>query len=180
VGSLCVGEVLQLGTSLQGAICLGPNCCRNGKPTAHGSKNKPATMCRILMLIVLLLALNGCVERRLTIVSDPPGALVTVNNRDIGAAPVDVPDDLFVYDGAYEIVLRKDGYEPLRVRQELRPPWYLRFPFDFFAEVVWPFRIRYYRELTYQLQLPPAISREQLLQSAQELRSYGQTNLPPP
>jgi hypothetical protein len=163
-----------------GSHLPGANCCRNGKPTAHGSKNKPATMCRILMLIVLLLALNGCVERRLTIVSDPPGALVSVNNRDIGAAPVDVPDDLFVYDGAYEIVLRKDGYEPLRVRQELRPPWYLRFPFDFFAEVVWPFRIRYYRELTYQLQLPPAISREQLLQSAQELRSYGQTNLPPP
>ena len=124
--------------------------------------------------LTLLLVCCGCVDRRLTIVSDPPGALVTVNQRDIGAAPVDVPSELFVYDGVYDIVLRKDGYETLHVRQELKPPWYLRFPLDFFAEVLWPFTIRYHQELVYQLQPPRAVSRETLLRSAQELREYGQ------
>lgn len=158
-----------------------PECGRStAVPTQRRRDGGCKLAVRYLTVIVGLAALAGCVERRLTIVSDPPGALVTVNNRDIGAAPVDVPSDLFVYDGAYDIVLRKDGYEPLRVRQELQPPWYLRFPFDFFAEVLWPFRIRYYRELTYQLQPPQTISREQLLQSAQELRGYGQSNFPRP
>ncbi|MCS7168826.1 MAG: PEGA domain-containing protein [Gemmatales bacterium] len=123
-------------------------------------------------IAVILMA--GCVDRRLTIVSDPPGALVTVNNHDIGAAPVDVPSELFIYDGVYDITLRKDGYETLQVRQELRPPWYLRFPFDFFAEVLWPFSIRYHEELVYSLEPPKTVSRDALLQSAQEMRSYAQ------
>jgi hypothetical protein len=129
---------------------------------------------RRLSILIAFLVVAGCVDRRLTIVSDPPGALVTVNNRDIGAAPVDVPSELFVYDGVYDIVLKKDGYETLHVRQELRPPWYLRFPLDFFAEVVWPFTIPYRQELVYQLQPPRAVSREALLQSAEEFRNYGQ------
>lgn len=126
------------------------------------------------LVLVGVILTQGCVDRRLTIVSDPPGALVTVNNRDIGAAPVDVPSELFLYDGVYDITLRKDGYETLRIHQELKAPWYLRFPFDFFAEVLWPFPIRYHRELVYQLQPPIPVSRDTLLNSAQELRSYGQ------
>ncbi|MDW8223799.1 MAG: hypothetical protein RMJ82_12705, partial [Gemmatales bacterium] len=64
--------------------------------------------------------------------------------------------------------------ETLQVRQELKPPFYLRFPFDFFAEVLWPFTIRYHEELVYQLQPPKPVSRDALLQSAQEVRTYSQ------
>ena len=53
---------------------------------------------------------GGCVERTITITSDPPGALVILNDREIGRTPVDVE---FVYYGTYDLRLIKEGYEPL-------------------------------------------------------------------
>ena len=40
-------------------------------------------------LIVTLLFLSGCVKRNLHIQSDPPGATVYFNEREIGTTPLD-------------------------------------------------------------------------------------------
>src|SRR5581483_5232398 len=65
------------------------------------------TITRCVWLCVAALcagALTGCVERRYVITSDPPGAIVYCNGRQIGATPV---DDHFIYYGKYDFTLVK-------------------------------------------------------------------------
>ncbi|HQI29243.1 MAG TPA: PEGA domain-containing protein, partial [Sedimentisphaerales bacterium] len=45
---------------------------------------------RVLLCLTGVL-LTGCVERRLTIYTEPPGAIVTLNDQEIGVSPVTVP-----------------------------------------------------------------------------------------
>lgn len=58
----------------------------------------------------LVCALAGCVERRIFITSDPPGADVTLNDLAVGRTPLEVD---FVYFGKYDIRVAKPGYETL-------------------------------------------------------------------
>src|SRR5262245_856487 len=120
-----------------------------------------------MLLGILLLSLChlGCVQRRMTIVSDPPGAVVFVNGRQVGATPVDVPSDLFIYHGDYEIQLWRDGYEPLRVQQPIPPHWY-EYPFvDFLADHVWPWNVHDRRVVSFQMVPFRAASSQDLLQN---------------
>ena len=86
-----------------------------------------------------LLALAGCVQRRMTVRSNPPGALVYVDDYQIGTTPVSTD---FIYYGTRKIRLVKDGYETLTVRQHFPLPWYQVFPLDFVTENIWPWEIR--------------------------------------
>ena len=52
----------------------------------------------------------------------------------------------------------------------LKGPWYDHFPFDFFAEVVWPGRIVDSYEWTFDLEEQKEITRDQLIQNAEELK----------
>ncbi|MBY0456260.1 MAG: PEGA domain-containing protein, partial [Gemmataceae bacterium] len=81
----------------------------------------------------------GCVDRRFVIVSNVPGAQVYIDNKAIGAAPAHAP---FEYYGYYTIKLVHPGYETLEERVHVAAPWYAYPPFDFLAEVVWPFHVR--------------------------------------
>ncbi len=56
----------------------------------------------------LLAALAGCVERTITITTEPPGALVWLNDREVGRSPVEVKFD---YYGTYDVRLEREGYE---------------------------------------------------------------------
>jgi hypothetical protein len=86
-----------------------------------------------------LLAAAGCVQRRMTIRSNPPGALAYVDDYQIGTTPVSTD---FIYYGTRKIRLVKDGYETLTVRQPFPLPWYQVFPLDFVTENLWPAEIR--------------------------------------
>jgi len=70
-----------------------------GKPNLSG-----------LMAVCLIasLFLGGCVERRLTINTEPQGALVILNDEEIGESPVTVN---FNWYGDYWVRIRKEGYE---------------------------------------------------------------------
>ncbi len=57
----------------------------------------------VLALVVLLAGLTGCVERCITIGSNPSGALVLLNDQEIGRTPVTVP---FTWYGDYDVRLR--------------------------------------------------------------------------
>src|SRR5262249_15529581 len=106
--------------------------------------------CPALGLALLAASLStGCVERRYVINSDPPGALVYRDGRPIGTTPV---DDAFIYYGKYHFTLVKDGYETLHVEEDFASPWYEYPPLDFFAENVWPWKIRDVRRPNYHLQ----------------------------
>ena len=94
-----------------------------------------------------LLLTTGCVRRTLTIQSDPPGAKVYLNDQLKGDTPVSFDP---VWYGWYRVMLRKDGYQRLDDRRQLRAPFYLWIPFDFVMEIL-PVPIPHKRTWTYTL-----------------------------
>lgn len=120
--------------------------------------------------LLLVATMPGCVERRFTVVSNPPGAMVLVNRQEIGAAPVILPSRASTYYGDREFLLIKDGYEPLLVKQPIPAPWYGYFPLDFVAEHLWPGTIVDERTFTFQLSPQRTVPPETVLQSATNTR----------
>jgi len=129
----------------------------------------PARPISLAALAALLLTLaGGCVERILKIQTDPPGALVTVNDEEVGVSPVQVS---FLWYGDYELTIRKRGYETLKTSYRIHPPWYQWPPLDLIAETLIPFTIRDEHELPIFTLTPAAEPPvEEVVQRAVELR----------
>jgi len=121
--------------------------------------------------LLVLIVLAGCVERELTINTKPQGALVVLNDEEIGVSPVTVN---FNWYGDYCVRISKEGYETLNTHRMLKGPWYDHFPFDFFAQIVNPNRIVDSYEWTFELSPRRQISREELIQNANKLKNQLQ------
>jgi hypothetical protein len=125
-----------------------------------------------LTLLGLAAALGqaGCVKRRYTIRSDPPGALVVVNNEEIGRTPV---SRSFTFYGDREIILMLDGYQTQRVIQPIKAPWYDNMLTEVVTENFLPITLRDEREFTYKMvpSEPPKIN--DLMARGQDLRAQG-------
>jgi hypothetical protein len=123
----------------------------------------------IILILVLFasLLLAGCVERRLTINTQPKGALVVLNDEEIGISPVTTS---FEWYGDYWVRISKEGYETLDTHRKLKGPWYDKFPFDFFAQIVYPGRIIDSYEWTFELAPQKQPTTEELLQNAEKLK----------
>ena len=126
------------------------------------------TFVRLCLLFGILLILTGCVERKLSINTNPSGAQVFLNDEEIGISPVTVS---FNWYGDYNIRISKPGYETLDTHQLLPPPWYDYFPFDFFAQNLYPGRIVDSYDWSFDLTSQEQITSQQLVHSAQRLRS---------
>ena len=119
----------------------------------------------IIGLMTILLA--GCVERRLTINTEPQGAMVVLNDQEIGVSPVTVS---FNWYGDYWVRLSKDGYEALDTHRMLKAPLHDYLPFDFIAEVLYPGRIVDAYDWTFALTPQEYPTREQLVENGESLR----------
>ena len=84
---------------------------------------------------VSLLLSSGCVQRRMTVRTNVPGAQVYVDDYEVGRTPVSTD---FIYYGDRTIKLVKDGYETQTIKQPVDAPWYQWPRIDFFSENVWP------------------------------------------
>lgn len=122
-------------------------------------------LARLALCLVASLLLGGCVERKLTINTEPQGALVTLNDEEIGISPTTVN---FQWYGDYNVRISKEDYETLNTHRRLKSPWYDEFPFDFFAQIVNPNRIVDSYEWTFELSPKRQVSREELIRNAQE------------
>lgn len=80
--------------------------------------------------VTATLAGAGCVDRRIHITSEPSGAIVLLNNEEVGRTPVEVN---FTYFGTYDVRLRKEGYEPLVTSAKAEAPLHEQPGFDFAA-----------------------------------------------
>jgi len=120
---------------------------------------------------VLAIGTSGCVQRRLTVRTNPPGAQVYIDDYDIGTTPVSTS---FIYYGTRKIRLVKDGYETLTIDQKISAPWYQYFPLDFVSENVWPGEIRDEKTLDFQLAPQRIVPTELLLERAENLRATSQ------
>jgi len=126
-------------------------------------------------LMICTLA-SGCVERRMLLRSNPPGAAVYVDDYPVGTTPCGID---FTYYGTRKIRLVKDGYETLTVLQDVPTPLYDLPGIDFFTENVVPGQIRDTRTFCYQLTPQKIVPAAQLMARAEELRQGAVTgNLP--
>jgi hypothetical protein len=117
--------------------------------------------------LIMSLLLGGCVERRLTINTEPQGAIVVLNDEEIGISPVMVS---FEWYGDYNVRISKEGFETLKTHRKLKSPWYDYFPFDFFAQIVNPKRIVDSYQWSFTLAPQTEPNREELIRDAQKLK----------
>jgi hypothetical protein len=126
--------------------------------------------------VALLLGGSGCVERRYTIRTEPPSALVVVNGEEVGRTPV---SRSFTYYGDRDITLMLDGYETQRIIQPVRAPWYDNLLTEFVSENVLPFTVRDEREFTYKMGPATIPKTDDLIARGQALRTQGATPMKP-
>lgn len=124
---------------------------------------------RPLLLLLALLALGGCVQRTVTIRSDPPGALVYLNDQEVGRTPVTVP---FTFYGKYDVRLEQDGYQTLSEVRDLQAPWWELPGPDLVAEAVPNGQSQHDWHFQMTPQGPPDETR--LLDRAQQMRALTQ------
>jgi len=73
------------------------------------------------MLILILLTTSGCVHRRIRVTSEPPGAIVWLNDTEIGRTPAEAE---FTFYGSYDVRLELEGYEPVHEARRTKAPFY--------------------------------------------------------
>jgi hypothetical protein len=124
-----------------------------------------------LAAVLMISSTAGCVERRFTIYSEPPGALVYFNGNYLGMTPV---DGYITYYGKQQFTLIKEGYETLDVVQPYPPVWYDLPGIDFITENIWPLKLRDVRKFSYTMRPLQTIPPDDVRMRAEELRLRGQ------
>jgi hypothetical protein len=132
----------------------------------------------LLLMATAALFTNGCMHRRLTIRSDPPGALVQVDGEEVGHTPTSID---YTYYGTREITLQLAGYRTLTTQVKLATPWYQVFPLEFVTDNFALTKINDRREVTYPLIQEQLEPREYLEDRANSLRSEAlRSEMPAP
>lgn len=149
-----------------------PNVSSKELPQGHATRSRASRFFRragMLGAILVAGSLGGCLERTVTITSDPPGALVVLNDVEVGRTPVTTG---FTYYGDFDVRLRKEGYEPLVTHHSASAPIYEYPPFDLGA-TAWPGRITTDRHWHFVLTPSPDPKADEpgLVERARELQS---------
>lgn len=100
--------------------------------------------------VLNVLALGGCLERTMHITSDPPGALVILNDVEVGRTPVEVD---FEWYGTYDVRLSLPGHEPLVTSAEAKAPAHELPGLDLVALVL---PVRFKNDVRWHFTLTPA------------------------
>jgi len=120
----------------------------------------------IVVAVVVAGALAGCLEREMTITSEPEGALVFLSDTEIGRTPV---TKQFTWYGDYDIILRKEGYQTLKTHAKIDPPPQEIPPLDLFCEIA-PWTIRDQRYLHFKLEKMVEPTDQQLIDRAEAIK----------
>jgi hypothetical protein len=120
------------------------------------------------MLSLTMISSLGCVRRTISVTTTPPGAIVFLNDREIGRTPCDVE---FLHYGVYDLRLRLEGYEPVVGSGRADAPVWDFIGADFFAELV-PARLESRVEWHFDLE-PSTRDSGALRARASEMRSQA-------
>jgi len=144
---------------------------RVGRFTADATRTQ-----RIVVTVVIAVTVvsSGCVRRRLTVRTNPPGAVVSVDNQVIGTTPA---ASSFTYYGTREIRVEKDGYRTESLKSRINPPWYQYPGLDFITETLWPWEIRDERIIDVELVPQVLEPTDQVLNRADQLRSQSRAGV---
>ncbi|MEQ8763596.1 MAG: PEGA domain-containing protein [Planctomycetota bacterium] len=104
---------------------------------------------RLTATILVVFALCGCVERKLLLRSDPPGAEVSLDGTVVGQTPLDLP---FVYYGGRRVTMRLEKHKAKSELIEVSAPWYQFTGLDFLFESLVPWTLTDEHEVAFVLQ----------------------------
>lgn len=122
-------------------------------------------MKRELALLAITPMLGGCLERTVSITSEPAGALVILNDEEIGRTPVETG---FRYFGVYDVRLQREGFEPIVTEKEaVAPIW--EYPGLDLLAIAAPWRVKTHLEWHFDLEAVPEPGTPEAEQSEQEL-----------
>lgn len=147
------------------------NIHQRGIRKLPGSRNRLLRHGLFALLMLILSGSAGCISRRMTIRSEPAGALVYVDGKEVGYTPCSID---FTYYGKREVTLVKDGFETLTAIQPLRTPWYQVPPLDFATD---NFLLSHHtdrHEFFYKLEPQRVVGTQELLDRANSFRSESQ------
>ncbi len=162
--------IASLSYSMRSRFCLDENEMRK-RPTLTGI---------VLVIASGSVLLPGCVRRRMTVRTNPSGAMVYVDHQSVGTTPVSTS---FTYYGTRQIEIIKDGYRTEKFLRRFNPPWYEWPGLDFVSETLWPFEKRDERIIDVQLSPDINVPTDALIRSGEELRSQASKGIvvgPPP
>lgn len=131
---------------------------------------------KLAVAAAVCLSLTGCVTRRLTVKSNPPGASLYIDDTEIGVTPVSTT---YLRYGKRKFRLVKDGYETLTTIQPVPAPWYQIPPLDFISENLVPGEIKDQRTLNFNLQPQVNVETSELKTRAEELRARTRSTRSP-
>jgi hypothetical protein len=130
---------------------------------------------RNFLPLSLLLLTCGCVERTLTVRTDPPESLLYLNGVEVGRTPY---RRNFIFYGTYDVVVRKEGFETVKGKGPVIAPWWQWPPFDLVADLL-PLRLHDSHLLTYTL-LPTSTAAENpqnVLARGETIRQYLESSV---
>lgn len=136
---------------------------------------RASTASRIAAAGAMLVLASGCAsERRIFITSEPSGAIVILNDVEIGRTPVDVD---FTWFGVYDVRLRKEGYEPLITSAKASAPPHEWPGFDLLAEAL---PVRFKTHVQWHFELSPSVKNpDEIVARARDLRRVIGAELDP-
>ncbi|MBW1945802.1 MAG: PEGA domain-containing protein [Deltaproteobacteria bacterium] len=121
----------------------------------------------ITLAFLSVLSLSGCVERLITVTTEPPGAILWLNGEEVGATPVTIP---FTWYGQYDVVIRKGGYETLKTVKDMPAPFYQWPVIDLISECLLPFTINDHHQWESELTTHAPAESQELIERAKSLR----------
>ena len=128
----------------------------------------------IAMLLLVAAAAPGCIQRTITITSEPEGALVHLNDTEVGRTPLTVP---FTFYGTYDVRIEKEGFETLTTTTEAQMPWWEAPGPDLVAEAL-PGERDVALKWDYVLTPAQPVNAEGLIDRAKQLRATFRPGAP--
>ncbi len=128
-----------------------------------------------------LVCLSGCIERRIRVTSEPPGAIVWLNDREIGRTPVETG---FTFHGDYDVRLALQGYEPVHTERRAEAPVHEWPGIDLVAHAL---PVKFDNTIEWHFDLEPSLELTQerdayeteLVERAERLRQHAITGIEP-
>lgn len=118
-------------------------------------------------ILLTAMTLGGCINRTIVVDSEPRGALVYLNDVEVGRTPTRVP---FTFYGEYDVRLKKEGYETLHTAREAKPPWYDTIGADLLTGAM-PWTEDVTIEWSFELNEARTVSEQTVLEHARQMRA---------
>ncbi len=79
----------------------------------------PMQLRPLCLLALIAASCGGCLKRTISVTTEPPGALVWINDVEVGRTPLETD---FTFYGKYDVRVRREGYEPIVTSAKAKTP----------------------------------------------------------